>query len=275
MFDHSKLWLDVGYRITDGSLDDGHKVRLARSQDTSPQFLEHSPPEDLIQFLKFDSKEEQAAWISNEIENNIAREELEPDDIIVINPDPISTRNEVGLSRRMLFEKGIESHLAGVDVSPDVFFDKTNKSVAFTGIFRAKGNEAGMVYIMNAHQCVQSFGSLARVRNQLFTAITRSKSWVRVLGVGVRMDDLITEYEKIKDANYQLNFTYPTEEMRRKLNIINRDMTVAEKQSTMTSIKSLNKTLDDIDAGRVMVEDLPEDTLERLRTLLASGAKNG
>lgn len=274
MFDHSKLWLDVGYRVAEGNLEDGQEVKLARNTETSPQFLEHSHPDELIQFIRFDTKEEQASWVAKQIEKNISEEELEPDDIIVINPDPISTRNEVGLPRRMLFEKGIESHLAGVDVSPDVFFDKTNKSVAFTGIFRAKGNEAGMVYIMNAHQCAQSFGSLARVRNQLFTAITRSKSWVRVLGVGERMDVLIAEYAKIKSANYQLNFVYPTEEMRRKLNIINRDMTTAEKQSAMTSIKTLNKTLDDIDSGRVMVEDLPEDTLERLRALLISGSKN-
>ena len=110
--------------------------------------------------------------------------------------------------------------------------------------------------------------------NIFYGTSTRSKSWVRVLGVGEKMDVLIAEYAKIKSANYQLNFVYPTEEMRRKLNIINRDMTTAEKQSAMTSIKTLNKTLDDIDSGRVMVEDLPEDTLERLRALLISGSKN-
>lgn len=274
MFDQSKLWLDVGYQVVEGALEDGQQVKLERTSETSPIFLEHSSPEDLIQFIRFDTKEDQAQWIADEIKKNISEEELESDDIIVINPDPLSTRNEVGLPRRILFDYGIESHLAGVDVSPDVFFDKINKSVAFTGIFRAKGNEAGMVYIMNAHQCAESFGSLARVRNQLFTAITRSKSWVRVLGIGERMDVLHTEYKKIRAANFQLDFVYPTEEIRRKLNIINRDMTAAEKQSAKTSIKSLNKTLDDIDAGRVMIEDLPEETLERLRSLVANRSKN-
>jgi superfamily I DNA and RNA helicase len=92
MFDHSKLWLDVGYRVVDGALEDGQKVKLARSPDTSPLFLEHSSPEDLIRFLCFDTKEAQAAWIADEIAKNLSQEELEPDDIIVINPDPISTR---------------------------------------------------------------------------------------------------------------------------------------------------------------------------------------
>ncbi len=52
-----------------------------------------------------------------------------------------------------------------------------------TGIYRAKGNKAGFVLVMNAQDCCKSC-ILATVRNQLFTAITRSKAWVRVTGIG-------------------------------------------------------------------------------------------
>jgi superfamily I DNA and RNA helicase len=45
---------------------------------------------------------------------------------------------------------GINSSLAGVSSSPDVFFE--NDLVTFTGIFRAKGNEAAMIYIINAQE---------------------------------------------------------------------------------------------------------------------------
>ena len=271
MFDQSKLWLDVGYRVEEGELDDGHDVTLARPPETSPTFLEsHSDIDDLIQFVKFETKDEQAQWLADRIHSNMTEDELDADDIIVINPDPLSTRSEVGKPRKLLFDMDIPSHLAGVDVSADTFFDQRNESVAFTGIFRAKGNEAGMVYIMNAHRCARSFGSLARVRNQLFTAITRSKSWVRVIGVGEDMQILIDEFNAVKAAEFKLNFKYPTAEVRKTMNIINRDMTDFEKQATKDSTRQLSKLIEDVEAGRVLIEDLPPKVIERLRSMFGS-----
>lgn len=275
MFDHSKLWLDVGYTVDNGVLEDGHEVVLARTPDTSPPFLEnHSEVGDLIHFVRFENKEQQSEWLANSIQLNLDEEELDPDDIIVINPDPRSTRKEVGQPRKILFERGIDSHLVGVDMSPDVFFDQQRKSVAFTGIFRAKGNEAGMVYIMNADRCAGSFGNLTRVRNQLFTAITRSKSWVRVLGVGARMEELMEEFDAVRRTDFKLQFVYPTEDMRRTMNIVNRDMTEVEKAATKDSTKQLNKLIDDVETGRVLIDDLPDETLERLRTIIGGGSRN-
>ena len=276
MFDQSSLWLNVGYRNINGELTDGHRARLTRTPETSPLFLEnHSAVDDLIQFYLFEDKDQQARWLADEIQKNVTEDELVLNDIIVINPDPLSTRKEVGKPRRLLYDVGIETHLAGVDVSPDVFFDRGNESIAFTGIFRAKGNEAGMVYVMNADHCARSIGSLARVRNQLFTAITRSKAWVRVLGVGDRMRELIGEFDRVKAAEFQLNFIYPTIDVRRTMNIINRDMTEVEKKATKTSANLINRLIDDVESGHVLIEDLPEDILEKLRALLARETRDG
>jgi superfamily I DNA and RNA helicase len=158
--------------------------------------------------------------------------------------------------------------LAGVDTSPDVFFDQEGKSVAFTGIHRAKGNEAGMVYVINAQDCFSGFGSLARIRNRLFTAITRSKAWVRILGHGERMDSLIREFTPVYEHNYELDFKYPTAEERQLLNIVNRDMSAEERRKVKQGQTSLVSLLEEIEAGRVFVEDLPADQVRRLRNLL-------
>ena len=49
LFDQNTLWLDVGYEVADGDLQDGKQVSLARTEESSPKFLEeHSPAEDLI-----------------------------------------------------------------------------------------------------------------------------------------------------------------------------------------------------------------------------------
>ena len=123
MFDNPRLWTEVGYQIADGQLSDGQFVTLQRTTDTSPAFLEdHSPVDDLIEFIPFDTEEEQTTWLVNAIKTNLEVDELRSDDIVVINPDPRTTRLNVGSARRRLFEMGIASHLAGVDTDPDTFF---------------------------------------------------------------------------------------------------------------------------------------------------------
>lgn len=276
MFDQAHLWEEVGYRVVGGELRDGHEVTLARTAATSPEFLERPAEVDrLVEFLVFDSAADQARWLVEQIERNIREEDLSYDDIIVINPDPISTVKSVGLPRKLLFEAGIQSHLAGVDTSSDVFFKTEEQSIAFTGIFRAKGNEAGMVYVMNAHDCYTAWGNLGRVRNQLFTAITRSKAWVKVLGVGANMKKLKEEFERVENHNYQLDFVYPTEETRKHLRVLNRDLTPEEKKSIRGAATSVTTLVEEIAAGRVLLEDLPKEELDRLRQLLASGSPNG
>jgi superfamily I DNA and RNA helicase len=266
MFDQSSLWLEVGYKAVEGTLEDGHEVTLKRTQDSSPRFLEqHSDISDLIQFHCFSSAKEQADWVANQISSNLKDDELEPGDIIVINPDPFSTRNVVGPIRKILFEREIQSHLAGVDTSPDVFFDEDGKSVAFTGIYRAKGNEAGMVYIINAQDCQFSLGGMATLRNRLFTAITRSKAWVRVVGFGDGMQKLINEFERVKAQDFCLKFRYPTAEERKHLNIVNRDKDV---RVVREGAKNFDKVLKELQSGRVAIEDLPSEQVDYLRRIL-------
>ena len=230
MFDQSQLWGEIGYRAREGELREGAAVSLYRSEDTSPKFLEnHSDISDLIQFLFFRNEEEQTEWLVKAIRTNLEIDELRHDDVVVINPDPLTTRKKVGPIRSRLLEVGVTSHLAGVDTKPDVFFrDSPEGSVTFTGIYRAKGNEAGMVYVINAQDCHAEAGNLASLRNRLFTALTRSKAWIRVLGVGGDMEELKQEYEKLKERNFELKFTYPTQDQREQLRIIHRDMTQAE-----------------------------------------------
>lgn len=269
IFDQKSLWLDVGYVAIDGDLDDGCEVTLARTEESSPNFLEaHSSIDDLIQFHCFGSQQEQDEWVANAIADNLEKEELLPDDIIVINPDPLSTRKVVGPIRASLFERNINTHLAGVDTSPDVFSNAEMDSVTFTGIYRAKGNEAGMVYIINAQDCYSSFGNLATVRNQLFTAITRSKAWVRVLGFGNEMEKLVEEFNQVRENNFQLKFTYPTSEQRKNMNIINRDMTDEEKRRIKRGKHELIGLIEDLESGKIFVEDLGRDQVKRLREYL-------
>lgn len=269
IFENSHLWVDVGYRVARGELEDGKNVALQRTPKSSPEWLEeHSAIDDLISFEVFDSDEAQTTRLIEGIIENLTTDELLPDDIIVINPDPLTTKGAVGSARRLLMQRGVNSNLAGVTNSADIFSEPG--TVTFTGIFRAKGNEAAMVYIINAQDCFSAFlpRDLARVRNRLFTAITRSKAWVRVLGVGPQMAALKAEFERTKESGFELGFRYPTEAERKEITIVNRDMSKAEKERLNQKQRSLIDLLDSLESGETFIEDYPEDVVKKLEAFL-------
>lgn len=266
MFDNSSLWKDIGYNLIDGSLKEGEIVTLKRNNDTSPDFLSaHSEVDDLLRFDVFSDNNEQVDFIVNEIHKNINDDELRLDDIMVINPDPLTTKRLVGLFRQKLYDKGINSSLAGVSDSPDIFY--SSDAITFTGIYRAKGNEAAMVYVINSQYCYSGV-ELAKKRNILFTAMTRSKAWVRVCGYGEGMQGLKDEYDRIRKNDFCLKFKYPSEEEREHMNIVNRDMSDQEKTRVQKNQENLGELLSDLDKGKIRKEDLPKELIEQLRNLL-------
>ncbi len=165
---------------------------------------------------------------------------------------------------------GINNHIAGVDSHLDIFYKNTD-SITFTGVHRAKGNEAGMVYIINAHECYSGNSNglnLARVRNQLFTSITRSKAWVRILGNGDQVEKLQEEFDKLRSKRFELEFNYPSSEEIKQLRVIHRDVHDNEIQMIHDSDDDLSKVVDYIESGKIHVSDLNETVVDRLKELL-------
>lgn len=81
-----------------------------------------------------------------------------------------------------------------------------------------------MIYILNAQKCVNSLRRRSD-RNALFTAITRAKGWVKVLGYGEDMQTLKEEFEEIKKHDFKLFFNeYPDESMLKKIFLNNQDI---------------------------------------------------
>ena len=72
---------------------------------------------------------------------------------------------------------------------------------------------------MNSDFCEQNYGVKNR-RNILFTAITRSRAWTYILGVGSNMEKISSELAKIRKADFSLNFHYPSREVASKLAIL-------------------------------------------------------
>lgn len=280
-FDRPQLWQELGYSEKNGlQLNPGANVCLLRTNDNSPLYLQqHSTIEDILIFKKFDTIDQQSKWIAREIENNIKNEELKYSDIVVINPNAITTKKEITSIRSILQGIGISSHIAG-EIDSDIFFQE--KSITFTGINRAKGNESAMVYIINAQDCysnekLEDNKSLLKKRNILFTAITRSKAWVRVCGIGERMDKLIEEYEKVKAHNFELNFSYPTSQEIQEMNLIHRDFSSEESAKISSDVGAMSDTLDvirRIKQGDAFIEDYPEELQIFLKKIIHDQENN-
>ena len=129
----------------------------------------------------FGDEAEQDRWVAEQILEDIGPAELEHDDILIVLPSAYTSKRRYARLASILDDRGIPSHLVGVNTSQDIVF--VRGSVAVAHIYRAKGNEAPMVYVLDAQYAGAAFNEVSR-RNTIFTAITRSKAWVRVCGYG-------------------------------------------------------------------------------------------
>lgn len=220
------VWDAIGYKVESGSIIEGEKTTLYRDKETSPDFLDDED-EQIIDFINCSDKSEQESKTIKIIKQAID-DGIPYNEIIIIDMDTLAhAENKGELYAKQLVENeetpelNINIHLAGSAYREDFF---RNDSVVYSSIFRAKGNEAYYVVILNAQKCVNSLTG-TKDRNSLFTAITRSKGWVKVLGYGEGMDKLCNEYDIIKQNDYKLFFNkYPTKDDLKNIVMNNKDI---------------------------------------------------
>ena len=254
-FDVPSYWTDIGYALVSGSLEEGHTVTLQRAATSYPgYFQEVLQPDDSVTTHAFSDVESQARWVAQSIKKNLEEDELEHDDILIVLPQAYTARSQGNLVKRALGSLGIDSHIAGVSTSQDEIFRP--QSIAIAQIFRSKGNEAPMVYVLNSQYCVEGSG-LTQLRNILFTAITRSRAWVRICGWGEMMDDLRAEIDSIRENNYRLQFTFPTDEELAQIRRINREPASGEQAKSREAQRVLTSFVEAFDRGDISIEDIP------------------
>jgi superfamily I DNA and RNA helicase len=269
------VWEAIGY-TSDSPIVQGKEVTLYRTRETSPQFLETND-EDVVKIIPCDDFQGMISLLIAYVQNDIYSDNLLPSQIMVVDMDSLSYADNLMRIRKKLHgsdtcdENVVKFHQAGA-LSPEDFF--RTDSVVYTSVFRAKGNESFMVYIVNAQNCINSLVS-TRDRNSLFTAITRSKGWVRVLGYGTGILELLDEFKKIESNEYRLRFTYPTDSDLRRITLNSRDIKHSE-QETLDSARLLFSRL--ARSGHYTKEQLLQallgvTTLEQLDEIISDRKK--
>ena len=256
-FDNPTLWTEIGYRLVSGQLSPGEFTELERGPTSFPEYFpELLDRSDSVKAKTFSSPMEQAAWVAESIRLNLTEDQLEHDDILVILPDAYRAKVHATTIIQALSRLGIDSHIAGVTASRDEIFSP--RSIALANIHRSKGNEAAMVYIINAQICL-SGPELISLRNTLFTAITRSKAWTRICGWGPNMAELEGEIGAVVSNSYHLKFQIPTPDELSRLRQIHRELTASERQRMQQVEKDLRALILSLERGDLDIENLPAD----------------
>ena len=221
---------------------------------------------DSIRFEKFLEKSEELDYIADDIERMVKDEGVLPHQIVVITLDNQNMKGIYSYLQQKLFFKGIASIIPGITVDRDAF--GTEGSVTLSTVYKAKGNEAFIVYVIG-FEAMYDYVNGIEMRNRVFTSISRSKGWVVLTGIGNQMDRAILEINLLlqdirqTEGNPKFIFSYPSEE-----NIL-RKLSAEEHARRLQNAKIGNQTINNVlKLDDEFLKSLPENVLQQLKNKL-------
>lgn len=255
-----KDWTSRGYQIIEPDkpvFETGNSVIVRRPETNSKNILENllkSQDKDEKVLVKYNHKttiNEELIYVVNSIERLINKQGVEPEEIIVITLDTKNSKEHLLYIRFGLVQKNIASCSPGYVETPDSFKEKGR--VTLTTTYKAKGNEANVVFVINAQHAIDD--KTYNARNALFVSITRSRGWCFISGNGQSSIILEKEYKDILNDYPEFKFIFPDEEaIKRRLKIINSDKTELEKAD-----KDINYILQDETLKALLIEKISQN----------------
>ena len=239
-------WELIGYKIESGGKAN-EETKIVREQ---PDYFKNIN-EKLVRHEKFISYNDMFQFIKDKVKYYL-EQNIKLTDMMIVDMNKWEVQENYFKFKKLINDE-FKIFLAGTS-SSDVFW--IDEHISYTNIYRAKGNEAYVVYIIDASHSMSS--SMRTVwRNKLFTAITRSKLYVHLLSLdGNEANELDNELNIIVKNEHNLLFKYPTQKE------ILESKKIASKE--LESDKKLNefaKTLFDF-------KDIDDIPIEEIRALL-------
>lgn len=221
--ENNSHWEDLGYSVNQGNCQANETMVIVRPEKNSPLSISNTQSaEELIKMYSADDLYDEVNWVTNQIEEAIKKDGLRADDIVVISLDDRNSKLYFSRISEYLFEKGIYSHNLS-----DSFYEKgfaEDDCVTLSTIYKAKGNEAAMVFVIGSDVFERSKDD-RNMRNKAFTAFTRAKAWLRISGIDISRESLWAEIIKVKENNFKLKFIY------KEAHVIQRDLDAANSQA--------------------------------------------
>ena len=240
-------WESLGFQVEKGNCNVGDEMIISRPVENTPSITNEQLGSYSMQWCAFDKMEEECAYVSQSIIDDIQKEGLLPDDICVICVDPRHITSYYSLIGNTLGGNGIR-------VFNMLNAPNANRRFSYEGLVtlatlnKAKGNETGMVYIVGADALFKNPDNVI-VRNRLFTAITRAKGWVTICGTGKEaMNICHQELEQLKANGYKFIFRQPSEEQTRTV--------MAGSMKQQNALKEMKNTIDELKKSGMSLEEI-------------------
>ena len=198
-------WGDFGFRVVKGDCSTEEDVVISRPDENSPLAIPNGMDRsDIIEFYSAEDDLDEVQYVCNEIVKAVKEDGLRPDDIAVISLDDRFASHYFNQLQNLLAEREIASNNL-----LDKYYVKgfsLEDYVTLTSVYKAKGNEAAMVFVIGCD--VFDDGKNSRtMRNKVFTAFTRAKVWLRISGVGLKEKELYREIVELRDRyHYEFHF---------------------------------------------------------------------
>ena len=256
-------WESIGYEVEAGAFVPGSPTVILRPEGNSPNRIReiYNGRQSILEISDFDTREAELTWVANSVETTVKRESVKPEDIIVICLDTRKSKDNLVSLQNKLDAKKIESTMPGL-VDQSWKFAEPN-TVTLSTVYRAKGNEAPVVYII-AFDALYSYVEEIESRNRAFTSISRSKGWLRITGSGKQMKEVRTEIDHVVADIPRFKFNFPDmENIRiRKLDASETSRRRKEVGKAKTSLNTL------LNLDKEALKDVDPELIKRLESVL-------
>ncbi|MFB2970523.1 pentapeptide repeat-containing protein [Aerosakkonema sp. BLCC-F183] len=211
----SEDWKALGYEVT-GRFSPGQQITLKCANDRAFNIIPEFWKKPVLEFDIYDDRQSELTALAHNIIYNLKCDNLKPSrEILVIVlgcfGEAIELETQVA---EFLMSQGIDIFIPGTNncniLTPYPEYSNPNKfwcegGVTVSRIHRAKGNEADMVYLVGLDNIAENESNV-KLRNQLFIALTRTRGWLKLSGIGN-----YPMYEEIRSAiasGDTFNFTF-------------------------------------------------------------------
>ncbi|MCQ8228692.1 DEAD/DEAH box helicase [Pantoea trifolii] len=211
-------WKNLGYQVEGQHAErfrSGEVISVLRTEETSPT-LYHADKDKIIITQALENIIDECSWVANRINNDIKSEGLNASDILIICADDKHYKNYYNQISYFLSQNEIDVNNVNADKFNISDFSIDNK-VTYSTIHKAKGNEGYSVYIIGSESLYNNPN--VKNRNLLFTAMTRTKGWLTMTGIGVVALELFDEIQDAKNNVPHLKLTYPSGELLNKIEV--------------------------------------------------------
>jgi superfamily I DNA and RNA helicase len=263
-------WSAIGYDVVQGNLIKDEEMIISRPQENSPNRIseEYSQllKEPVINIQSFNERQDEIEWVAQSLRADIQIKRVPEEKIVVICLDSKKSSEYLRVLQMKLQMMGVRSIIPGILGGTSEFAE--SGTVTLSTVWKAKGNEAPIVYILGFDYLYQ-YTEEIEGRNLAFTSISRSKGWLRISGSGKQMHDIEKELNLILSDVPAFKFRFPDMEKVRRLDATETSRRRKEVKTAEQAVKSILR-VDENARNTVLASLNAKDQLELLESLVAS-----